>query len=504
MAEPDVSPKLLASTTGNTDGYAPISWTAVAALGFAVAFVVITALLAITSLSKQQSLIEPRLLVLPVLVVILAFVARRQILGSEGTRAGLRYANVGWYIAVVGGLTYATYLFAIEFAVRNDAEREFLAFSAPLGKLDAANAQDPAFYSAVYVMISPGARGSMSSPTDAAGMDASFKDLVLSFRSTDLARVCTRNPGRVTFKTTGLVDWEQKPRLITCTIKAQMSCPEGDFDLVVPMRADIEDNRQRRWMVVPSKEGYVKGRKLTPYGWFVEGVEQSGRQFASDMMFALSKPGNANLALVGYVLPSSDLTGSARLAEAMMVSLPGRMAVAGSMGAWPALPPGAEQALADLFARPDGKPLSENDRRTFREAWANPQRLTPPGVGLKTNADTATQLTLLDDKIKLAQSAEIILNLDGQPAPTARAKIVLGLPARAEAELVAELNRLRDSAATDPKSDAPSAEIIDKSRAVPWRVARVVSDLKAVAVSRDGPPGGPAGGGGGMMGGGGH
>jgi prepilin signal peptidase PulO-like enzyme (type II secretory pathway) len=504
MAEPDVSPKLLSSTTGNTDGYAPISWTAVAALAVAVAFVVVTVVLAITSFSKQQSLIEPRLLVLPVFVVILAFVARRQILGSEGTRAGLRYANLGWYIAVVGGLTYATYLFAIEFAVRNDAEREFLAFSAPLGKLDAANAQDPALYAAIYAMIPPGARSSVANSTDAVGMDAGFKDLVLNFRSTDLARVCTRNPGRVAFKTTGLIDWDQKPRLISCTIKARMSCPEGDFDLVVPMRAEIEDNRQRRWMIVPSKEGYVKGRKLTPYGWFVEGVEQSGRQFASDMMYTLSKPGAANIALAGYVLPDSDMVRTTKLAEAVMTTTPGRMAVAGSMGIWPAVPPGAEQALTELFARPDGKPLTDNDRRTFRDAWTNPQRLTPAGIGLKSNTDTATQLTFSDGKVKLSHAAELVLSQEGQPAPTARAKVLLQVGAGAEAELVAELNRFRDAAATDPKLDAPSAEIIDKSRAVPWRVTGMVWHFNAVGDPRAAPPGGPPGGGGGMMGGGGH
>ena len=195
---------------------------------------------------------------------------------------------------------------------------------------------------------------------------------------------------------------------------------------------------------------------------------------------------------------------TAKLAEAVMTTTPGRMAVAGSMGIWPAVPPGAEQALAELFARADGKPLTENDRRGFRDAWTNPQRLTPPGIGLKTNTDTATQLTILDGKVKLSHAAELVLSQEGQPAPTARAKVLLQVTAGAEAELVAELNRFRDAAATDAKLDAPPAEIIDKSRAVPWRVTRIVSDLKAVAVSRDGPPGGPPGGGGGMMGGGGH
>ena len=501
MAEPDVTPKLRASTTGNAEGYAPISWTAVAALAVAVFFVVVMAERAIESFVGRQSLIEPRLLVLPAFAVLLAFVARRQILGSEGTRTGLRYANAGWYIAAVGGLTYATYLFAIEFAVRNDAEREFLKYSANLGQLDPANPQDGGVYSAVYAMIPPGARGSVAGPTDAAGIDAGFKDIVLAFRATDLVRVCARNPGRVAFKPTGLVDWEQKPRQITCTIKARMTCPEGDFELVVPMRAEVEDNRQRRWMIAPTKEGFVKARKLTPYGWLVEGLEQSGRQFASDMMLMLSRPGSFNLAYAAYVQPDSDPRRASKLVEATNSTLPGRTAVAGAVGYWPAVPPGSEQALIDLFARPDAKPLSENDRRVFREAWGSPQRITPPGVTLKSNSDTATLLSLENSHVSLAQSAEIVLSQDGQPPPTARAKVLLKLPAAAEAELVNDLNRLRDEAATAARTEEPPADYLLNPRVVPWRVVRIVSDLKAVPISREGGPGGPPGGGGGMMGG---
>ncbi len=499
MAEPEVTPKLLASTTGNAEGYAPISWTAIASLAVAVAFLALTAWRAAVAIGDRQSLIEPRLLVFPFAAVLLAFVARRQILGSEGTRTGLRYANAAWYIAAVGGLTYATYLFAIEYTISRDAKREFLAFANRLVDLKPANPVDPGLYAAVYALIPPGARGSVGGDGDAAGMDAGFKDVVLGFRSTDLVRVCSRNTGRVTFATTGLVDWEQKPRLITCTIKARMTCPEGDFDLVVPMRAEVEDNRQRRWMVVAGKEGFVRGRRLTPYGWLVEGVEQAGRQVVSDLMYALSRPNTSNLALMGFVLPDSDLARASKLTDAMNASVVGRSAVAGPLGIVPALPPNAEPTLAGLFARPDGKPLTENERRMFREAWANPQRITAPGVSLKTNADAATQLLLGDGTVTLSQSAEVVLSQEGQAPPTARAKVLLSLPAAAEAELAAELNRLRDASATAVKLDEVPPDLVAKCRALPWRVSRIVSDLKAVPVARDG-PGGPPGGDGGMMG----
>ena len=499
MAEPEVTPKLLASTTGNAEGYAPISWTAVASLAVAVAFLLVMAWRGVEAYGERQSLIDPRLLVFPAAAVLLAFVARRQILGSEGTRTGLRYANAGWYIAAVGGLTYATYLFAIEFTIRRDAEREFLTFANRLTDLKPADPADPGLYAAIYGLIPPGARASVAGAEDAAGMDAGFKDVVLGFRSTDLVRVCSRNPGRVTFETTGLVDWDQKPRLITCTIKAKLSCPEGDFDLVVPMRAEVEDNRQRRWMVVAGKEGFVRGQRLTPYGWLVGGVEKSGQQFTASFMTTLSAPGASNFALMAYVLPGSDFDAVGRFTAAMNSSMVGRSAVAGPLGLFPALPPDAEPALAGLFARPDSKPLTDAERRLFREAWASPQRITPPGVSLKTNADSATQLLLGEGTVSLVQSAEVVLSQEGQAPPTARAKLLLSVPAAAAAELAAELGRLRDESASAPRTAAPPKSL-ETPRFAPWRVARIVSDLKAVPVAREG-PGGPPGGGGGMMGG---
>jgi hypothetical protein len=498
MAAPDASPKLPPSTTGNTDGYAPISWTAVAALAVAVFFVILTLGLLVNATLEKQSLIDPRLLIFPAIAVVLAFIARRQIAGSEGTRAGMRYANAGWTIAVVGGLLYATYLFAIEFAVRSDADREFLAFTDGLKDLKPDDPADPNFYSAVYAMIPPGARASVGGKSDAAGIDAGFSDLVAGFRSSDLVRVCSRSPGEVAFKTTGLVDWEQKPRLITCTIKARLTTPEGEFNLVVPMRAVIEDNRQRRWMVVPSNDGYVKARRLTPYGWAVEALEHSGRQFVSAVMQGLSVTGGADFAVAAYVLPGGDPAAAAKLHQAAADTTVGRSAVAGILGLLPAREPGAEAALAALFARPDGRALTESEVRAFRDAWGSPRRFTPAGVTLKSNTDTATELNLRDGKVRLTQSIEVILSQESQPPPTAHAKFVLGLPAATEPEVAAELARLR-AAGGPPTAEGP-AGVVERMQRVPWRVARVVSDLKPVAVSREGGPGGMGGPPGGMMG----
>jgi hypothetical protein len=495
MAEPDASPKLLPSTTGNLSGYAPISWMAVAALAVAGGFLLLTFVLFAGSITKKQSLIEPWLLFFPILAVILAFVARRQIAASEGTRTGTQYANYAWYIGVIGGLCYATYLFAIEFTVRNDAERELLSFVDHMTKLDPANPQDPSLYSAIYEMIPPGQRNTLSGPKDAAGMDAGFKDVVLAFRSTDLVRICSRNPGEVSFKIAGLVDWDQKPSMINCSIRGILTSPEGEHDVVIGMKAAVEDNSKRRWMVALNKEGFVKGRRLTPYGWMVEYLEQSGRQFTTDMMSTLGRPNLSNFALLAFVMPGWDAAKANKFFEESGRTTDARMAMVGPFGSVQAMPPGSEEVIYEkLFARTDAKPFSDYDRAVFRNTWYLPQRLTPPGATLKQNTDTATMMTFRPDTIEMLQSAELILSQEGQNAPTARAKIALSIPANLASPTLTQLKTLKDAAKTAAKTPFPPDDMQATMTIIPWRITRITSDLKPVPVAKEAPGGGGPGG----------
>src|SRR6478609_9674005 len=82
-------------------GYAPISWTAVASLAIAVLFVLVLLMTGYMAWKDKQPLLQSWLLVFPALAVLLAFIARRQIAASEGTRTGQIYATAGWWAAVV-------------------------------------------------------------------------------------------------------------------------------------------------------------------------------------------------------------------------------------------------------------------------------------------------------------------------------------------------------------------------------------------------------------------
>lgn len=501
MAEP--TPKLPSSTTGNLPSYAPISWTAVAALVAAGLFFLIIVIAGIDAVFiRKQSLIQPWLLFLAVLSVVLAFVARRQIRASEGTRTGEKYANIAWYLGVVGGLGYLTYLFGIEFAVRNDAEREFKNFAAHLSKFDANNPTDPELYSAIYATISPGKRSALKGPTDAETMDAGFKDNVLGFRASDLARLCLRNAGESKFTITGFVDWNQKDTEINCTLRAVMSNAEGDYDLVIPMQAEIDSRKQRRWYIVPSKDGYVKGRRLTPYGWELEAVEGNCRETVGVFLETLTR-GNANFAYYAFVDPEQTPESASKLMNGIVTTAEGRQAAVGSWGVLVPLPTKHEDRLFNsVFGKADGKPPGEFDRPQFKTFWNVPQRIAMVGRVLRSNVDTYQALSLTGPRLEYRQAAEIVLSPEGQPPPTARARIALQLSDQQDAELRALLTKLRTEAAGAPRTGEPSAEQQTATRAWNWRVVKILSDLKAVPMNREQPGGGgPGGMMGGMMGG---
>ena len=84
-------------------GYAPISWTAVASLAVAILFLIVLLVSGYMAWKDKQPLLQSWLLIFPVVAVLLAFVARKQIAASEGTRTGQVYATYGWWAAVIGG-----------------------------------------------------------------------------------------------------------------------------------------------------------------------------------------------------------------------------------------------------------------------------------------------------------------------------------------------------------------------------------------------------------------
>ncbi|HET6572743.1 MAG TPA: hypothetical protein VFG68_04005 [Fimbriiglobus sp.] len=479
---PESPPRLASADPSSQPGYAPLSWTAVAALALAVGYALVMAVVLFSALRRGQQVIEPVLLFLPALVVVLAFVARRQIRASEGTRVGERYANLAWWIAVVCGLGYVTYLFTVEFLIRRQADQEFVTWSNYLKDLNPKDPKDPNFFHAVHMTLDPGVRGSVPAG-DPSKIEATFRDAVVGMRGMDLIRVCARNSGAVEFRPHGLREWQQKPNQITCTLTATLVTPEGEHQLVVPMRAVIDEKtKNRRWQISPEREGYIKSRALSLYGWQVEYLEATGRQFAQDFLGRLNSPGGAPFAYAAFVHPGWG----PRQAVGLLAGLP---ALAGSPATLLPYPPGGVEHLTQkVFSKPGGGPHDPSDVARFVALWRTPGRFVPAGTYARNNPDVHPTLSLEQDAVECRVPIEVQLGAQrgGPGASLARGALILRVTRASIPDFFATLDANRKAGASTGLSDRPST--VFANQAIPWRVIHIETDLRPVSPQELGEP----------------
>ncbi|OWK37474.1 hypothetical protein [Fimbriiglobus ruber] len=495
------TPPRLNTDVGIQSGYAPISWTAVAALAVVIVYLFALAIMGLFAFRDGKPLIEVGLLIPPALVVVLAFVARRQIRVSEGTRTGETYANVAWWIAIVCGLGYVTYLGAIEFLIRNQAEATFTKWATFLKDADPSNPNDPNLFESCWWTLSPGTRVN-SNPRDLPGFEKSHQAELAAYRQVDVVRICSRNRGAVEFKTHGLQDWQQKPTEISCVLAATLVTPEGDFELMVPLRASVDDKKVRRWQIAPSMDGYVKHKKLTRYGWMVEYLDVSGRQAARDFMSRVGSPDTAQAAIayLAFVRPEWTARHATEVVNEIVKSTDARSAVVGSTGAvvFPYPPQMREHLSEKVFAKPNGAALSSNDLDTFFRCWHRPNRIVPSGSVIRGNTDVNPVLIADGKTVELRNPCELVTSSDNATPAAARGRLILR-PIPFGDPFLSEFLAAREAGLTAPRTEKPPADMTDFG--LNWKVVKIESDLATYDPKPPGPPpGGPGGGMPGMMG----
>lgn len=488
---PATPPRLPSADPGTHAAYAPLSWTAVASLTIALLFIILIAGLGFVAIRRGQPMIESWLLFFPALAILLAFVARRQIRAAEGTRAGESYANMGWWLAVVGGLCYIAYLAATDFMIRQAANREFASWVEKLKNIDLSNPSDPAIYEACYLTLEPGARTAFR-PADTAPFENARRNELAWFRQVDVVRVCGRNRGNVEVRIEGLRDWTLKPTEITCTLAATILTPEGEHEIVVPMRAIVDEKKNRQWQIAPQPDGYVKGYNLTRYGWMVQYAEISGRNFVQDFLAFTSTPGQSPVAYKAFVQPGVAPQDGIKHFTSMVNTLDSRSALTGTAGGTyaPQTPGMAEYLRDKMFTKPGGARPTDLELERFLMFW-NGSRLLTYGTILKNQPDTNATAWIENDRPVVRVPAEFGIGGDGRSATAARAKVIVAIPADAQHSFLKELSEAKANTASSTKTSEPPKEL--QSVVLPWRVVRVESDLVAVAAApgREGPEGMP-------------
>lgn len=493
--------------------YVPVSWVAALAATVAGTFALILFVFGYFAFRSRKPLIEPAFLIFPVATLVLCFAARRTIQNSEGTRTGILYGvnlvNAAWWTAVVLGLCYVAYLFAISFAIRRDAQAEAEKWFVLIN-----SATDDDIARAFYRTLPPGARQAVA-PDDAQEMRVRFRDDFLTFVTGDLVRLGQRNKGELTFKTT-TVTWNNKPGVIECTLLGSVQCPEGTFPVTIPLKgiegvtSESGGAGARQWMIERPRSGFVDPSQVTrtAYGWLVWLLEKDGGAFGRGFVDH-ARFGTATHPYLyqGFIRPGGDRPGWAEVAlDPRGLSQLAFAAVVGAID-----PTGYRDYLQQHFFRlPKGAEPSPEVKATFMKSWER-QSIRPAGDKLKgpdgAPIDKEDILTILDRSVEVRVPIEIQLigknevargrvvvecthpavqeMLQRHKANAARATLTPELPQELLNEL---LERFRDPRAAD-------------RLALPWRVVRVESDMAPVSLSQPGPGlGGPGLGGPGMNG----
>ena len=470
------SPRL-SSDVSAQPGYAPIAPLAVVALGLGCLYVVVLGYMQFASYRNGLPLTDTWLLFVPPVVVMLAFVARRQIRASEGTRTGERYANAAWWVAVVSGVVFLASLLGNNYTVQRDAKDVFLDWCKNLAELDAFNPKDPNLSEAVWLILPPGTRP--NAKKDAARIEAAFADQLAGFRQTDLARVCMRNKGTLTFVPHGLRDWSVKASEIDCVLTATVTGPEGDYGLELPMRAAVDDKGQRRWQVKPAgPEGFIKSRNLTRLGWEALALEIDGGSFGKELVIRLASPGQGTVVYLGYLQPGGDPNKAANAINRFLLKTAEPLAAGGGGAAVPAGMPvphdWASTVTRTLFTKADGSPHSPADAdRLFRMLNAGGQ-VMPAGSVLRGNPDVAPVMAVRPDGLECRFPVE--MPLGSGPAPSGfKGRLVFTLPAADAGPYLTD----RAAGGGGPRTTEPPAELFNLPRR-PWRLVRLETDLKLV------------------------
>ena len=493
MAEPTRSPSL--PSTADAAPYVPVSWAAAAAAAVAGVFLLTLVAFGYFAFANKKPLLMEELLLLPAIAIVLSFAARRMIRNSEGTRTGLLYGvdlvAAAWWVALVVGLCYIAYLFAIDRAITRDARGEVDRWMGSIAK----GTEDDNLL-AFHRTLPPGKRQNVS-PNDKYQMRVLFRDDLLGFENSDLVRLAQRNRGAFEYAPGG-VTWKYTPGKIDCTATGTATCPEGTFPVLVPLQG-LEGvtggeggGAGRQWMVVrPPGGGFLDQRAATRtgYGWLVLVLETDGGAFGKGFVSHLATgPGSRSYAYRAFVVPGGDRQGWGAVA----------------------LDPGAQfafaipaQALGDagyadymanqFYKLPGGGEPSPDQKRKFAATW-DAQGLRPAGEKLKDASggaiDKEDVITLTDTAVEVRVPVEIPLLNPGK-LQVARGRVVV---ACTDPALLDELKALKASANPSQGTASPSEDLVRRKAA--WRVVRVESDLAPVEVAPPGPPGGPGGPGG--------
>ncbi|MDW8243624.1 MAG: hypothetical protein RMJ88_10475 [Thermogemmata sp.] len=473
--------------SGDTQGYVPVSWMAVAAAAVSGLFVLILVFSTYTAFTTRRPLVLPELLVLPAIAIVLSFAARRLINNSEGTRTGLLYGidlvNTSWWLAVIGGLGYAAYLFAIDYSIRRDGEAEIQRW---LEHLTTAEGDPEVNFNRAFLRtLEPGRRTGLR-PENTQQLRSEFRDPYTQFRQCDLVRLCSRNRGVCQVNITGVRNWSSRPWGVECEFSATLTCPEGVFPLSIPVKGmepttAAEAAAGRQWAVVIPANGYIIRDKVqyTDYGVLLAALEMSGGKFGRDFITASVQGPHIQHYL--YHRTIAPLEQSELWEEQARASLSRMALVGGPAGPLPFFTRDSFAYYRDKFLTlPNEGIPSPEQKNLFRTIWYG-SGLLPPGSRLRNSPDTQDILMVYADRVEVQVPCELPFPGAGAASlAAARGRLIV---VSRDPALLEKLRQLREQARPGQlASNATLGQILQED--FRWRVVRLESDMYRIMPTR--------------------
>lgn len=351
--------------------YAPLS--ALAVGGFIVSGIAAVLIIGTVAAGRASGkpAFHPWLLLICITGLIVSWLARRQVIGSEGASSGRGIAGAGIWLSVLAGGCYGVYLFAIDLALRNQAT----AFARQWFETAATGTAESAF---LLTLDAPTRQG--LSDQDPAGLRTRFGRELMSFDTLEIVRLLRRSGGKFAVDVKGVREWSLQTGGFKVDLALALHTPEGRFDYVFPVFGrDTPELGGRTWQaLLPRAE--LTDYKYTTLGRLMFGLQVEGRRH-----------------IVKWVQDINE----GRLLAAYRETLAAADRAAASDAS-----PGFADFKSGALIRVDGKPPSPEQRQLF-----NTGVFLQPGINV--NPGTATfrvgppALTFSPGRVLLDHSTEI-------------------------------------------------------------------------------------------------
>lgn len=251
-----------------TVAYRPLSVLAVAGFAVSALYAAIVVVGGLSALPTGSPLLLPLIvwMGLPLLGVGLSYVARRQIVAAEGTRAGLALATWGWRISLIVGLAYAAFYGATYFVIQGQSD-DFARRWINLMRQGKTN-------QAFLLVMEPNIQQSVN-PEDDTAMTLRFDTTpdpgrpgpLSVFRNGEIVRFLRKGED-VVITPLGVREWGYSDRKYKVRVVYGLSHREGTAELCLTVQGTASAKGEyegRQWMVVLSETG-LQNHKLTDLG----------------------------------------------------------------------------------------------------------------------------------------------------------------------------------------------------------------------------------------------